>query len=129
MTICKKCKEKIGIFSEKSVCTDCDATYCTKCKTEIVSCEYCDADYCKKCLVEHLPDCKESMEDEEVNAEDDDTEDPEGITFNKGKTVCILDLSNYNISNYINELETLKKDFILDEYLSSDDYMVWFKKV
>jgi hypothetical protein len=64
-------------------------------------------------------------EDEEV---EEDEETNEGITFNKAKTVCILDMSNYSVTDYIEELETLRDEFVYDEQYSNDDYWVYFKK-
>lgn len=132
MTTCTKCKTKIGIFQSSEVCQeeDCPARFCEKCaKTELATCEYCDSLYCKKCIPEHKVLCKEeydSADEEDEVEEDEDTN--EGITFNKAKTVCILDMSNYSVTDYVEELETLRNDFVYDEQYSNDDYWVYFKK-
>lgn len=125
MVTCKKCKEKISIFANKSTCTDCDANYCERCAiTEIVECEYCYDKYCKKCLIEHTPDCKEENE----SADEEDEEEIDGMSFNDDKSICILDISNNDLTNFINVLSDLRKNYIIDKDLSSDKELVWIKK-
>ena len=114
------------MFDTKETCTDCDNTYCSKCaETELITCEYCDNEYCTACLKEHTPDCKEEYDADNVEEED---EEKEGIYFNSAKTICILDIDNYSLTDFIEELSTLDKEFVLNEKLSDDKNLVWFKK-
>ena len=149
MVTCKKCKIKIGMFANKIVCEECDSTYCEKCSTEIVECEYCNVDYCKKCLEKHTPDCKlenettpaEEAEDEEETCDDCgevlsdctcEEEMPDGLYFNKDKTICIINIADNELNCFIEQLVTLRKDFVLDKELSTltnNRELVWIKKV
>lgn len=128
MSACKKCKCKIGMFTSSNSCDECNENYCSKCSTELVDCTFCNGTYCNKCLVAHVPECKEENEAKAVEDDEEEVEEMDGITFNKGKTVCILDISSNDISDFIEELETLKRDFILDTELSTENSLVWFKK-
>lgn len=144
MATCKKCKKSLGFFDKSYVCNEdsCPATFCDACsKTELVDCEYCEESYCKKCLEKHIPDCKEENENVEETCDDCgevmsectcDTEDedvPDGMYFNKDKTICILDIEDNKLNCFIDHLETLRKDFVLDKELSTDAELVWIKKV
>lgn len=142
MAYCTKCKTKIGMFDTSYDCMseDCSNTYCTKCsETELIDCKYCDDSFCKECLKDHEPDCK--TENEEVEEEEEETCDEcgeliedctcdelEGMNFNDDKTICMLDIDNYGLDHYINELATLLKNYELNRVLSNEKWLVWVKK-
>ena len=144
MVACKKCKKSIGMFQTKVECNDSDCTsvYCEACAiSEMETCPSCEEKVCKKCMATHAGPCKDELEtpeEEDETCDDcgelvdectcDEEEEVEGITFNKAKTVCILDMSNYDVTNFIEELETLRNDFVYDEHFSTDDHQVYFKK-
>ena len=122
----------------------CPAIYCVTCATtELTDCEFCDNGFCKKHLEAHTPDCKEENEttDEEETCDDcgelvdectcdtEDDEMPDGMYFNKDKTICILDIEDNKLSAFIEELITLRKDFDIDRELSTATELVWVKKV
>lgn len=140
MATCAKCKSKIGMFDTSHNCMDdnCNKVFCTKCAdTELVDCEYCSNAYCKGCLKGHTMECKAENEDEEDETCDECGElidectcgEIDGVTFSDDKTICILDIDNYNLEQYINVLNRLLKDFELNTVLSNDKSLVWVKRV
>jgi len=141
MAACKKCKKSLGFFDKSFECSEegCPATFCEACsKTELVDCEYCEDSYCKKHLETHTPDCKAENEEEtcedcgevmsECTCDTEDEDMPDGMYFNKDKTICILDIEDNKLSAFIEELNTLRKDFILYTELSNDKELVWIRK-
>lgn len=143
MAYCTKCKAKVGMFDTVYDCMDenCTKTFCKKCsETELIDCKYCDDDsFCKECLKEHEPDCKaaqEEVEEEESETcpdcdellEDCTCNDVDGMTFNDDKTICILDMENYGLDHYIDELSTLLKDYEVNRVLSNEQWLIWVKK-
>lgn len=145
MATCKKCKKSLGFFDKSYECMEegCPATYCNACATtELVDCEYCSDAYCKKHLETHTPDCKAENETTDETCDEcgelmsectcdteDDVDMPDGMYFNKDKTICILDIEDNKLNVFIDHLDTLRKDFIIDKDLSNDQELVWIKKV
>lgn len=144
MATCNKCKAKLGMFDKAYDCMseDCTKKFCEKCAdTELIDCKYCDDSFCKECLKDHEPDCKE--ENETVEEEEETCDDcgelledctcgedvPDGMYFSKDKTICMLDIENNMLNNFIDQLGTLRANYVLDKELSSDKELVWIKKV
>jgi hypothetical protein len=127
------------MFGKSVECSDdvCTKAFCEKCaSSELVDCEYCENSFCKECLKDHTPDCKtENEEVEEETCDDcgevleDCTCDiPEGMYFNKEKTICILQIGDNSLNSFIEQLSTLRTNYVLDKELSTDGELVWMKK-